>query len=41
MPIINVYFPADLFPVGSDCELAERLTQAAMKAEEYPVPSRS
>jgi hypothetical protein len=25
----------DLFPVGSDRELAERLTQAAMKAEGY------
>jgi hypothetical protein len=35
MPIINVYSPADLFPVGSDRELAERLTQAAMKAEGY------
>ena len=35
MPIINVYSPADLFPVGSDRELAERLTQAAMKAKVY------
>jgi hypothetical protein len=35
MPIINVYSPADLFPVGSDRELAKRLTQAAMKTEGY------
>jgi hypothetical protein len=35
MPIINVYSPADLFPVGSDRELVKRLTQAAMKTEGY------
>jgi DNA-binding transcriptional LysR family regulator len=33
--IAHVYSPADLFPVGSDRELAKRLTQAAMKTEGY------
>jgi phenylpyruvate tautomerase PptA (4-oxalocrotonate tautomerase family) len=38
MPIIDVYAPADLFPEGSDRDLAEQLMQAAMRAERIPHP---
>ena len=33
MPMIDVYAPADLFPVGADRQLAEELTAALLKAE--------
>jgi len=33
MPMIDVYAAADLFPAGSDRELAEGLTTALLKAE--------
>lgn len=39
MPLIDVYAPADLFPVNSDRVLAERLTSAALRAEGFLDPS--
>ncbi len=36
MPVIDVYAPADLFPVGSDRHLAEELTAALLRAEGAP-----
>jgi len=41
MPIINVYSPADLFPVGSDRELAERLTHLQSRNVRVGSSSRS
>ena len=33
LPMIDVYAPADLFPVSADRQLAEELTAALLKAE--------
>lgn len=38
MPMIDVYAPADLFPVGSDRQLAAELTLALLHAEGVAVP---
>jgi phenylpyruvate tautomerase PptA (4-oxalocrotonate tautomerase family) len=38
MPMIDVYAPADLFPAGSDRELAARLTAALLHAEGVAEP---
>jgi phenylpyruvate tautomerase PptA (4-oxalocrotonate tautomerase family) len=37
MPAIDVYAPADLFPAGSDRELAKELTEALLRAEGAPL----
>jgi phenylpyruvate tautomerase PptA (4-oxalocrotonate tautomerase family) len=39
MPMIDVYAPADLFPVGSDRQLAEELTSALLRAEGVTTPA--
>jgi phenylpyruvate tautomerase PptA (4-oxalocrotonate tautomerase family) len=39
MPMIDVYAPADLFPVGTDRQLAEDLTSALLRAEGVATPS--
>jgi phenylpyruvate tautomerase PptA (4-oxalocrotonate tautomerase family) len=39
MPMIDVYAPADLFPVGADRQLAEQLTSALLRAEGVTTPS--
>jgi len=41
MPMIDVYAAADLFPAGSDRQLAEELTRALLRAEgvEKPGPA--
>ncbi len=39
MPMIDVYAPADLFPAGSDRELAEELTSAVLRAEGVTTPA--
>src|SRR5271156_2094507 len=39
MPMIDVYAPADLFPAGSDRQLAEELTSALLRAEGVTTPS--
>ncbi|EYF04113.1 tautomerase family protein [Chondromyces apiculatus] len=39
MPIIDVYASADLFPAGTDRQLAEALTQAVLRAEGVATPS--
>jgi phenylpyruvate tautomerase PptA (4-oxalocrotonate tautomerase family) len=39
MPMIDVYVPADLFPVGSDRRLAEELTSALLRAEGVTTPA--
>jgi phenylpyruvate tautomerase PptA (4-oxalocrotonate tautomerase family) len=39
MPMIDVYAPADLFPVGTDRQLAEELTSALLRAEGVTTPS--
>jgi len=39
MPMIDVYAPADLFPVGTDRQLAEELTAALLRAEDVTTPS--
>ena len=33
MPMIDVYAPADLFPEGSDRQIAAELTAALLRAE--------
>ena len=33
MPMIDVYAAADVFPAGSDRQLAEELTRALLRAE--------
>jgi phenylpyruvate tautomerase PptA (4-oxalocrotonate tautomerase family) len=38
MPMIDVYAPADLFPVSADRQLAEELTAALLKAEGVAKP---
>lgn len=38
MPMIDVYAPADLFPAGSDRQLAAELTAALLKAEGVAQP---
>lgn len=39
MPVIDVFAPADLFPVGADRQLAEELTSALLRAEGVTTPS--
>ena len=39
MPMIDVYAPADLFPVGSERQLAEELTAALLRAEGVTTPA--
>ena len=39
MPMIDVYAPADLFPAGSDRQLAEELTSALLRAEGVTTPA--
>jgi phenylpyruvate tautomerase PptA (4-oxalocrotonate tautomerase family) len=39
MPMIDVYAPSDLFPVGSDRQLAEELTSALLRAEGVTTPA--
>ena len=39
MPMIDVYAPADLFPAGTDRQLAEELTRALLRAEGVPNPT--
>jgi phenylpyruvate tautomerase PptA (4-oxalocrotonate tautomerase family) len=39
MPMIDVYAPANLFPVGADRQLAEELTSALLRAEGVATPS--
>ena len=39
MPMIDVYAPADLFPVCSDRQLAEQLTSALLRAEGVTAPT--
>ena len=43
MPMIDVYAPADLFPEGSDRQIAAELTAALLRAEgvETPGPAPS
>jgi hypothetical protein len=38
MPMIDVYAARDLFPAGSDRELAHALTMAVLRAEGVPAP---
>jgi phenylpyruvate tautomerase PptA (4-oxalocrotonate tautomerase family) len=38
--MIDVYAPADLFPAGSDRQLAEELTLALLRAEGVPAPTQ-
>ena len=38
MPMIDVYAPADLFPVGADAELGDELTRAVLRAEGVASP---
>jgi len=33
MPMVDIYAPADLFPTGSDRQLAQELTAALLRAE--------
>src|SRR5271170_6989732 len=39
MPMIDVYAPADLFPPGTDRQLAQELTTALLRAEGVATPS--
>jgi phenylpyruvate tautomerase PptA (4-oxalocrotonate tautomerase family) len=39
MPMIDVYAPADMFPVEADRQLAEELTSALLRAEGVTTPS--
>jgi phenylpyruvate tautomerase PptA (4-oxalocrotonate tautomerase family) len=39
VPMIDVYAPADLFPAGSDRQLAEELTLALLRAEGVSAPT--
>jgi phenylpyruvate tautomerase PptA (4-oxalocrotonate tautomerase family) len=39
MPMIDVYAPADLFPAGTDRQLAQELTSALLRAEGVATPS--
>lgn len=38
MPMIDVYAPSDLFPIGTDRQLAEELTRALLRAEGVAEP---
>src|SRR5213592_3606091 len=38
MPMIDVYAPADLFPVGTDGLLGKELTMAVLRAEGVATP---
>lgn len=38
MPMIDVYAASDLFPVGTDRQLAEELTSAVLRAEGVATP---
>lgn len=39
MPMIDVYVPADLLPIGTDRQLAEELTRALLRAEGVTSPT--
>jgi phenylpyruvate tautomerase PptA (4-oxalocrotonate tautomerase family) len=39
MPMIDVYAAADMFPAGTDRQLAAELTAALLRAEGVPVPT--
>jgi phenylpyruvate tautomerase PptA (4-oxalocrotonate tautomerase family) len=39
MPMIDVYAPADLFPAGTDRQLAQELTDALLRAEGVQTPA--
>jgi phenylpyruvate tautomerase PptA (4-oxalocrotonate tautomerase family) len=39
MPMIDVYAPANLFPVGADRQLAAELTSALLRSEGVATPS--
>jgi phenylpyruvate tautomerase PptA (4-oxalocrotonate tautomerase family) len=39
MPMIDVYAPSDLLPPGSDRQISEELTRAALRAEGVTAPS--
>jgi phenylpyruvate tautomerase PptA (4-oxalocrotonate tautomerase family) len=39
--MIDVYAPADLFPAGTDRQLAEELTLALLRAEGVSMPTRN
>ena len=39
MPMIDVYAASDLFPIGTDRQLAEELTGALLRAEGVATPS--
>jgi phenylpyruvate tautomerase PptA (4-oxalocrotonate tautomerase family) len=39
MPMIDVIAPADLFPIGAERELAERMTAALLRAEGVSAPT--
>jgi phenylpyruvate tautomerase PptA (4-oxalocrotonate tautomerase family) len=38
MPMIDVYAPSDLFPLGSDSRLGKELTMAVLRAEGVATP---
>ena len=38
MPMIDVYAPSDLLPIGSDCRIGEALTLAVLRAEDVSAP---
>src|SRR2546425_9003589 len=39
MPMIDVYAPTDLLPIGSDRRIGEELTRAVLRAEGVSAPS--
>jgi phenylpyruvate tautomerase PptA (4-oxalocrotonate tautomerase family) len=39
MPMIDVYAPGDLLPIGSDRRIGEELTRAVLRAEGVSAPS--
>src|SRR5258706_14195639 len=39
MPMIDVYAPSDLLPIGSDRRIGEELTRAVLRAEGVGAPS--
>src|SRR5881392_3656132 len=39
MPMIDVYAPSDLLPIGSDRRIGEELTRAVLRAEGVSAPS--
>jgi len=40
MPMIDVYAPTDLLPIGSDRRIGEELTRAVLRAEVSVLPAR-